>query len=131
MTVKKTICLCLGFLGLALGALGAFLPILPSVPFLLLAACCFGKSSDRLNRWFRGTNLYKNNLESYVKGEGMSKKSKARLIVCITLLMSVGFLLMARKRLYIPCAVLFAVWLGHVIYFSLIVKSPARHAEKA
>lgn len=131
MTVKKIICLCLGFLGLALGALGAFLPILPSVPFLLLAACCFGKSSERLNRWFRGTRLYKNNLESYVKGEGMSKKSKARLIVCLTLLMSVGFGLMARKRLYIPCAVLFAVWLGHVIYFGLIVKNPARRAEKA
>jgi len=40
-----------GLLALALGAIGIFLPLLPTVPFLLLAAFCFARSSETLHRW--------------------------------------------------------------------------------
>lgn len=64
MKLKKVFYIVLGCTGLGLGALGAVLPLLPAFPFLLLAAFCFGKSSERLHNWFIGTKLYKNNLES-------------------------------------------------------------------
>lgn len=51
MNIKKTIYLALGCIGVGLGALGAVLPLLPAFPFLLLAAFCFGKSSERLHIW--------------------------------------------------------------------------------
>ena len=123
MNAKKIFWLVLGFLGLALGAVGAFLPILPSVPFLLLAAFCFGKSSEKLHTWFIGTKLYKNNLESYVSGRGMTVRTKLRIMATVTLLMAFGFFIMMRKALYIPCAILAAVWLVHVIYFVWGVKT--------
>ena len=55
-----------GFLCLALGMVGVVLPILPTTPFILVAAFCFARSSTRLNSWFKGTKVYKQVLEGYV-----------------------------------------------------------------
>lgn len=123
MKIKKALLIILGCLGLILGAVGAVLPLLPAFPFLLLAAVCFAKSSEKLHNWFISTKLYKNNLESYVKGKGMTTRTKIRIIITVTLLMSVGFVMMLLKDLYIPCAILAAVWLGHILYFVFGVKT--------
>ena len=87
MSVKKAVYVFLGCAALGLGTVGAALPLLPSFPFLLLAAFCFGRSSERLHTWFIGTKLYKNNLESYVQGRGMTRKAKIRIMVAVTLIM--------------------------------------------
>lgn len=121
MKIKKILWLILGFIGLGLGALGAVLPILPTVPFLLLAAVSFAKSSDKLNNCFINTKLYKNNLESYVKGQGMSFKSKV--IITVTLLIAIGLTLMLIKGIYIPCIILAIVWVTHIVYFTFYVKT--------
>lgn len=123
MKLKRAIYAALGCVALGLGAVGTVVPILPTVPFLLLAAFCFGRSSERLDRWFTGTKLYKNNLESYVKGQGMTRKTKLRIMGTVTLLMAVGFAMMMRKALYIPCAILAAVWVAHILYFTLRVRT--------
>ena len=48
-----------GIVCTGLGALGVALPILPTTPFLLAAAFCFARSSEKLDKWFQSTNLYK------------------------------------------------------------------------
>ena len=129
MSLRKLCYLMLGFLGLGLGALGAVLPLLPAFPFLLLAAFCFGRSSERLDRWFRSTRLYKDNLESYVAGRGMTLRTKVRIMVVVTLLMSVGFLMM--HAVLLGRIVLGAVWVFHVLYFRFGVKTiPAPRREE-
>lgn len=121
MNIKKGIYITIGCIGAGLGALGAVLPLLPTFPFLMLAAICFGKSSERLNNWFRGTKLYKNNLESYVAGRGMTWKTKIRIMVLVTLMMLIGFIMM--NQVMIGRIVLACVWLFHIFYFCFGVKT--------
>lgn len=121
MNIKKMIYIVIGCISMGLGAVGVVLPILPTVPFLLLAAFCFGRSSEKLNRWFTSTKLYKNNLESYVKGEGMTRKTKLRIMVTVTILMIIGFIMM--KAVTVGRIVLVCVWIFHVVYFTFGVKT--------
>lgn len=128
MKVKKIILIALGCLCLGLGCIGIVLPVLPTVPFFLVTVYCFARSSQRLHDWFLGTRLYKNNLESYVRGQGMTRGTKLKILLTVTALMTVGFVLMMRKALYIPCIILACVWVAHIVYFGFIVKTTDRSA---
>lgn len=123
MKAKKIFWIILGCIGLALGAVGSVLPMLPAFPFLLLAAFGFGKSSEKLHKWFIGTKLYKKNLESYVQGRGMTWATKIRIMITVTVLMAIGFTMMMLKAVYIPCIILGCVWVFHIIYFIFGVKT--------
>lgn len=121
MKLKKVLYVILGCIGVGLGAVGAVLPLLPSFPFLLLAAFCFAKSSERLHHWFTNTKLYRDNLESYVQGKGMTRKTKIRIMVTVTVLMSIGFIMMHQVlagRIVLAC-----VWVFHILYFCFGVKT--------
>lgn len=121
MKLKKILYITVGCLGLGIGAVGTVLPMLPAFPFLLLAAFCFGKSSEKLHAWFIGTKLYKDNLESYVQGKGMTKKTKVRIMVTVTLLMSIGFAMMLKVT--VGRIVLVCVWIFHIVYFTFGVRT--------
>lgn len=121
MNIRKYIYIILGCIALGVGALGTVVPLLPAVPFLMLAAFCFAGSSRRLHNWFTGTKLYKNNLESYVKGQGMTWKTKIRIMIMVTMLMSIGFMMM--DAVLVGRMVLAGVWVCHMVYFCIGVKT--------
>ena len=121
--MKRILYIILGCVGVGLGAIGAVVPMLPAFPFLMLAAFCFARSSEKLDRWFKGTKLYKDNLEDYVAGRGMTVKTKVRIMITVTLLMSVGFIMMGLKGIVTGCIVLGCVWAFHIIYFIWGVKT--------
>ena len=121
--MKKLLYIIIGCIGVGLGAVGAVVPMLPAFPFLMLAAFCFARSSEKLDRWFKGTKLYQDNLEDYVAGRGMTVKTKVRIMITVTLLMSVGFIMMGLKGIVAGCIVLGCVWAFHIIYFIWGVKT--------
>ena len=121
--MKRILYIILGCIGVGLGAVGAVVPMLPAFPFLMLAAFCFARSSEKLDRWFKGTKLYKDNLEDYVAGRGMTVKTKIRIMATVTALMSVGFIMMGLKGIVTGCVVLGCVWAFHIIYFIWGVKT--------
>ena len=123
MKLKKILWIVLGCIGVGLGAVGAVVPMLPAFPFLLLAAFSFARSSEKLHTWFINTRLYKDNLEDFVAGTGMTVKTKVRIMITVTLFMSVGFIMMGLKGIVTGCVVLGCVWAFHIIYFIWGVKT--------
>lgn len=117
----KIVYIITGCIFLGLGAVGTVLPILPTTPLLLVAAYCFARSSEKLNNWFRGTKLYKENLESFVKGQGMTKNAKIRIMSTVTILMAIGFIMMKNTSVGRIC--ISAVWVCHIIAFVFFIKT--------
>ena len=97
MKITKPFWIALGFVSLVLGAIGVPLPLLPTTPFLLLAAFCFAKGSDRLDRWFKSTNLYKNHLESFASSRVMTLRTKLCILIPATLMLALAFFGMSHK----------------------------------
>lgn len=120
--------LILGLIFLGIGAAGAVLPLLPSAVFLLASAYFFAKSSKRLHDWFLSTNLYKKNLESYVKNRAMTVKTKVSIILSITFTMGIGFIMM--HKVPIGRIILCIVWLGHILYFIFGIKTIKKEEKR-
>ena len=123
MPIKRITFVVLGCVSLALAVIGVVLPILPTVPFLALAAFCFAKSSDRLNNWLINTKFYQNNLADFKAGKGMTVKTKVRILATVTLVMAIGLIVMLMKGVIVGSIILSVVWLGHIYYFGFKVKT--------
>ena len=123
MSIKRITFVGLGCVSLALAVIGVVLPILPTVPFLALAAFCFAKSSDRLNNWLINTKFYQNNLADFKAGKGMTVKTKVRILTTVTLVMAIGLIAMLMKGIIVGSIILSVVWLGHIYYFGFKVKT--------
>lgn len=65
-----------GSLCLALGAIGIFLPLLPTVPFLLLAAFLYCRGSEKLYRWLTGHRIFGRYITEYRENKAMPLKAK-------------------------------------------------------
>ncbi len=72
----RTLWLAAGFLFLALGLLGVALPILPTTPFLLLAAGCFAKSSPRLHFWLLNHRTFGPPIRNWEEHGAISRRAK-------------------------------------------------------
>lgn len=79
--IKKTLLIVAGVVSLTLGGIGVFLPLLPTTPFVLLAAGCFAGSSPAMHRWLCRSRFFGEYIENYRTSAGVSKSVKVRAIV--------------------------------------------------
>jgi len=78
----------LGSIFVVLGTIGVFVPVLPTTPFLLLAAACYGKGSKRLYNWLTNNRMFGKYIKNYREGKGIPLPTK---IYALTLLwLSIG-----------------------------------------
>ena len=81
--LKQKILLIAGTISVAIGVIGIFVPLLPTTPFLLLAAACYIRSSERFYRWLLNNRFFGAYIGNYIEGRGMPLRIK---VVTILLL---------------------------------------------
>lgn len=83
----------IGWLSVVLGVLGIFLPVLPTTPFLLLAAACFVRSSPRFYQWLVDHPKLGKYIIYYLEGRGIPTRAKWMAIAMIWTTISLSALL--------------------------------------
>jgi len=95
MVLKRGLFLLLGLTALALGLLGIVLPLLPTVPFILLAAFCFARSSERLHHWLMTHPWFADPLTQWQEQRAMRKGLKRKAMVVSALSFSVSIIVVS------------------------------------
>lgn len=90
---KRTVILLIGFVCLALGILGIVVPLLPTTPFLLLAAACFVRASDRMYQWLINHKLFGLYIRNYREHKAIPLKIKVTSVALlwITIIFSIVY----------------------------------------
>ncbi len=91
----KVLLILAGCLMLALGAIGIFVPVLPTTPFVLVAAACFSSASPKMYQWLAGT-LFGPFIENYRTGGGVPKRTKIKALICLWPLLLLSMILSGR-----------------------------------
>lgn len=120
--VKRSFYFAGGTVCLILGAVGGVLPILPTTPFLLLAAACFYKSSERMHQWMLNNRWFGNYLRNYAEGKGISVKAKLFTISLLWILISYSAFFVVNNL--IMQLILFTIAVGVTIH---LMKLPTLH----
>ena len=81
--VTRALLVVVGTLSVGLGVLGLFLPLLPTTPFLLLAAACYARSSRRFHRWLLGSRVLGKYISDYRERGGLLVKAKVTTLVLL------------------------------------------------
>jgi len=91
--IGRKILIVLGSLFVVIGLIGIFLPVLPTTPFLLLAAWCYARSSERFYNWLITNKWFGEYIRNYQEGRGIPLKVKilAILFLWATILISIYF----------------------------------------
>ena len=80
----------IGWLAVALGTLGVFLPLLPTTPFILLAAWCFARSSPRFHHWLLYRSWFGGYLRHWQNYRAMPPGAKPRAVAMILLTFAIS-----------------------------------------
>ena len=97
---KRIIFISLGFFFIVLGALGVFLPILPTTPFILISAALFVRSSDKFYRWLLSNRIFGKYIKNYRQGKGIPLRIKVFAITLLWVTISLSAFL-AVKIIYV------------------------------
>ncbi len=113
MNLKRALFFVVGMLSFSLGFIGAFLPVLPTTPFILLSAYCFSKSSERLHQYLLNSSLFGQVIRDWEGGRVIRLKAK----IMATSLMS----LMISYPIFFKVIAVEAKFLMIVVYICVLI----------
>ncbi|WP_066192549.1 MULTISPECIES: YbaN family protein [Gracilibacillus] len=121
--IRRLWFLTMGTLSLLSGLIGIIVPILPTTPFIILAAFCFGKASPRLHHWLITNRYFGRYIADYQQGKGVPVKIKIG-AVCLVWT-SVVFSLF-----FIPLSAIKVMMIGIAIFVTIFIFTSPLLKEK-
>ncbi|MGB7209986.1 MAG: YbaN family protein [Pyrinomonadaceae bacterium] len=118
MDVRKAVLIFLGTVCVGLGLLGMFLPLMPTTVFLLMAAYCYSKSSEKFHNWLMTNRLFGKYISDYKSGKGISVRQKITTIA--VLWASIGFSIWFVAGSFWPTLCLAGVVIGVTLHLVLL-----------
>ena len=126
--LKKRLLFTAGTLFTALGIIGIFVPILPTTPFLLLAAACYLRSSQRFYNWLLNNRFFGAYIKNYMQGKGMPLRVK---VFTVTLLWTTIALSMCLATQILAVRIILAlVAIGVTTHIILIKTTKGEESQK-
>ncbi|PWF46729.1 YbaN family protein [Massilia glaciei] len=117
-----------GVLFVLLGLIGAFLPLLPTTPFLLLAAACFARGTPRLHKWLLTNPVFGKYLDDYEQGRGIPARAK---VLALSMMWSSLVLVMWRYDVLLARLLLAAMGCAVSVYLLRLPTRVARERQDA
>ena len=110
----RTLLIIAGTLLVGLGIIGILVPVLPTTPFLLLAAACYARSSQRFYHWLLNNKWFGNYIKNYIQRKGVPLKVK---ILAITWLwITIGFSVVFAVEVFLVRLILILIAIGVSIH---------------
>jgi len=119
-TAKRRLLIGAGTLFTGLGIIGVFIPILPTTPFLLLAAACYMRSSERFYQWLINNRIFGAYVRNYIEGRGMPVRTK--IFTILLLWLTIGFSITFGVQNIVIRIVLICLAIGVTAHIGLIKK---------
>jgi uncharacterized protein len=107
-----------GFILVAIGVIGIFLPLLPTTIFLILASICFLKSSPKANEWLRNHKILGGYIDNYQNKTGLTRNAKIANIITLWISISLSAFLLTDEP-YIRI-ILLAIAIGVTVHLLMI-----------
>lgn len=124
----RYVLIALGIVFTVIAFTGAVLPLLPTTPFLILAAICFTNSSRKFKIWLESTQIYKNYVENLKKYKGYTMKEKIRILIILYIV--VGFSIFMISNLYIRIGLMIMVVIQTIVLFTFVKTLPANFNQE-
>ena len=121
--LKRQLLIIAGTLSLAVGIVGIFVPLLPTTPFLLLAAGCYLRSSKRFYNWLMGSRWLGGYIRNYFEGRGLPLKVKFFTIILLWVTISISIWLVAKPLVTVILLIVAAGVTLHIAFIRARRKS--------
>jgi len=127
-TAKRRLLIGAGTLSTGLGIIGIFIPILPTTPFLLLAAACYMRSSERFYQWLINNRIFGAYVRNYIEGKGMPIRIK--IFTILLLWLAIGLSVTFGVQNIVIRIVLICIAIGVTAHVALIKKRKVEDIQK-
>lgn len=118
--ILKIIYIVVGVISLVMGIVGIIFPVLPTTPFLLLTSFCFVRGSEKFDRWFKSSKIYKKHLETFVNNKAMTLKQKISILLFADFMLAFPLILIDNMHVKL---LIISVIIAKFLYFTFAIKT--------